>query len=350
MLGLSQGSVSELLSKPKPWHMLSIKGREPFIRMQLWLNDPQNVDKLQVLKTERREGVKRKRIGGGIGTPGSGFDSSSDRSSPADPNDIYSSSADSPGSAKKQRILFSDDQKEALKIAFALDPYPSTSVMDFLSQDLGLESRSISNWFHNHRMRLKQHGGQEALPFPGSREGQTFDPVKYKLLCHQRMLESQSEDSRDAISSGMTSFLRQFGLPISGDVSRGPPEGLDLSFKNRGDDEKDSIAASSDNDDEEDNNAVTTAAVAAAAAAAAAAVSSSSGRSSRRKPAAPQWVRPEWAKQEEKVGEGGLTINGVCVMNSYAFDAKKSKKEESGEEHEEEDGQRGSVSPVAQAE
>lgn len=35
VLGLSQGSVSELLSKPKPWHMLSIKGREPFIRMQV---------------------------------------------------------------------------------------------------------------------------------------------------------------------------------------------------------------------------------------------------------------------------------------------------------------------------
>ena len=32
VLGLSQGSVSELLSKPKPWHQLSIKGREPFIR------------------------------------------------------------------------------------------------------------------------------------------------------------------------------------------------------------------------------------------------------------------------------------------------------------------------------
>ena len=27
VLGLSQGSVSELLSKPKTWHMLSIKGR-----------------------------------------------------------------------------------------------------------------------------------------------------------------------------------------------------------------------------------------------------------------------------------------------------------------------------------
>ncbi|KAH9376641.1 hypothetical protein HPB48_005852 [Haemaphysalis longicornis] len=58
VLGLSQGSVSELLSKPKPWHMLSIKGREPFIRMQLWLNDPHNVEKLQVIKNERREGER----------------------------------------------------------------------------------------------------------------------------------------------------------------------------------------------------------------------------------------------------------------------------------------------------
>lgn len=61
VLGLSQGSVSELLSKPKPWHMLSIKGREPFIRMHLWLNDKSNIDKLQSLKNERREAKRIKR-------------------------------------------------------------------------------------------------------------------------------------------------------------------------------------------------------------------------------------------------------------------------------------------------
>ena len=61
VLGLSQGSVSELLSKPKPWHMLSIKGREPFIRMQLWLSDPRNIEHIQRLKSERREAGKRRR-------------------------------------------------------------------------------------------------------------------------------------------------------------------------------------------------------------------------------------------------------------------------------------------------
>jgi homeobox protein cut-like len=52
ILGLSQGSVSELLSKPKPWHMLSLKGREPFIKMHLWLNDPHNIERLRVFQNE----------------------------------------------------------------------------------------------------------------------------------------------------------------------------------------------------------------------------------------------------------------------------------------------------------
>ena len=52
VLGLSQGSVSELLSKPKPWHMLSLKGREPFIKMHMWLSDPFNVDRLRIYQNE----------------------------------------------------------------------------------------------------------------------------------------------------------------------------------------------------------------------------------------------------------------------------------------------------------
>lgn len=51
VLELSQGSVSELLSKPKPWHMLSLKGREPFVKMQIWLNDPLGVQKLHAYQT-----------------------------------------------------------------------------------------------------------------------------------------------------------------------------------------------------------------------------------------------------------------------------------------------------------
>ena len=40
--------------------MLSIKGREPFIRMQMWLNDPTSMDKLLAVKSEQREATKRR--------------------------------------------------------------------------------------------------------------------------------------------------------------------------------------------------------------------------------------------------------------------------------------------------
>ena len=46
VLGLSQGSVSDLLARPKPWHMLTQKGREPFIRMQIFLEDREAIPKL----------------------------------------------------------------------------------------------------------------------------------------------------------------------------------------------------------------------------------------------------------------------------------------------------------------
>ena len=46
VLGLSQGSVSDLLARPKPWHMLTQKGREPFIRMQIFLEDQEAIPKL----------------------------------------------------------------------------------------------------------------------------------------------------------------------------------------------------------------------------------------------------------------------------------------------------------------
>jgi hypothetical protein len=46
ILGLSQGSVSDLLARPKPWIMLTQKGREPFIRMQIFIDDSNAIKKL----------------------------------------------------------------------------------------------------------------------------------------------------------------------------------------------------------------------------------------------------------------------------------------------------------------
>jgi len=254
VLGLSQGSVSELLSKPKPWHMLSIKGREPFIRMQLWLSDPRNIEHIQRLKTERREAGKRRRD---LGFPSAG-DAAPNSNASSNTNSLLGDNASSneegsvggspspcgqnqsgpgaslsssPSPAKKQRILFSEQQKEALKLAFSLDPYPSTSAMEFLAQELNLSTRTITNWFHNHRMRLKQqqsndcskdeissvNGTSGSNGQPRESTGQ-FDPIHFRLLFHQRLFEMQaneegSQQQPTANLAGNLNMMASLGMP-----------------------------------------------------------------------------------------------------------------------------------------
>ena len=142
----------------------------------------------------------------------------------------------------------------------------------------------------------------------------------------------QSPEEAAANSSSVTSLLRQFsslhqsnpGSPATGTGVAG----LDLSYKrdmlDMADDmDKDSIAESNrsgecnmDMDDPHGQQAVV--------APAQPSNSSSSSSRSRRKPAAPQWVRPEWNKVPEDgsnvvpndTSSKSETINGVCVMNS----------------------------------
>ncbi|XP_069356798.1 homeobox protein cut-like isoform X7 [Maniola hyperantus] len=322
VLGLSQGSVSELLSKPKPWHMLSIKGREPFIRMQLWLSDAHNIDRLQALKNERREANKRRR------SSGPGQDNSSDTSS-NDTSEFYHSSSPGPTSgvpsAKKQRVLFSEEQKEALRLAFALDPYPNMPTIEFLAAELGLSTRTITNWFHNHRMRLKQQAPHGLPAEPPAREQSSapFDPVQFRLLLNQRLLELQKErmglagvplpyPPYFAANSNFAALIGRGLLPPDERV-KNPTGGLDLSMPLKrepdGDDfEDDDVESNLGSEDSLDDESKTEPKTA----------STPAGRSSRRKPAAPQWVNPDW-QDEKPRNPDEVIINGVCVMRSDDF-------------------------------
>ncbi|XP_061382191.1 homeobox protein cut isoform X6 [Danaus plexippus] len=319
VLGLSQGSVSELLSKPKPWHMLSIKGREPFIRMQLWLSDAHNIDRLQALKNERREANKRRR------SSGPGQDNSSDTSS-NDTSEFYHSSSPGPipgaPSAKKQRVLFSEEQKEALRLAFALDPYPNMPTIEFLAAELGLSTRTITNWFHNHRMRLKQQAphGLPAEPPARDQASAPFDPVQFRLLLNQRLLELQKErmglagvplpyPPYFAANSNFAALIGRGLLPTDERV-KDPAAGLDLSMPLKrdpdGDDfEEDDVESNLGSEDSLDDDSKTEPKAA----------STPAGRSSRRKPAAPQWVNPDW-QDEKPRNPDEVIINGVCVMRA----------------------------------
>ncbi len=148
VLNLSQGTVSELLSKPKPWNTLSIKGREPYLRMYMWLNDMSRLEKLNEWKEEKNL-LKR-----------SNTEVESDHQKP------------------KRRFIFSEEQKDQLMNAFKYDPYPAVNQMEALASKLNLQTRTVINWFHNHRMRIRyksstghqlQHPSQSASPVSQSR-------------------------------------------------------------------------------------------------------------------------------------------------------------------------------------
>lgn len=54
VLGLSQGSVSEILARPKPWNKLTIRGKEPFHKMRQFLSDEQNILALRSIQGRQR--------------------------------------------------------------------------------------------------------------------------------------------------------------------------------------------------------------------------------------------------------------------------------------------------------
>lgn len=317
--------------------MLSIKGREPFIRMQLWLTDPQNIEKLQALKNERREANKRRRTNAedvkssqDLALYNSFNNNSSSGYSPLPTSHSQSGYGSSSGafgapSAKKPRILFSEEQKEALRLAFSMDPYPSTATIEFLASELALSVRTITNWFHNHRMRLKQvsnagnddsGAGINSLPFGLGRDGVSFDPNHFRVLLSQRMSDSRAHDAKQnkfsslygasPVSSHLYGNQNSCSSPGSSSFQEDDVGTLDLSMSshqqkssNRSltDDSDNASNGSCDEDDDVENRSME---LDLTRSAPSKGLMGSSRRkpqvvmssSSRRKPAQPQWVDP----------------------------------------------------------
>ncbi|KAM6931110.1 homeobox protein cut-like 2 [Xenentodon cancila] len=161
ILGLTQGSVSDLLSRPKPWHKLSLKGREPFVRMQLWLNDPHNVDKLRAMKKMEKKAYLKRRYG--LLSTNSDSDSPSTRSECVSPA-LTSLDLCPFSQVKKPRVVLGAEEKEALRKAYLLEPYPSQNTIEILASQLNLKTNTVINWFHNYRSRMRREVLMEGLP------------------------------------------------------------------------------------------------------------------------------------------------------------------------------------------
>ncbi|XP_031439327.1 homeobox protein cut-like 1 [Clupea harengus] len=158
ILGLTQGSVSDLLARPKPWHKLSLKGREPFVRMQLWLTDPRNVEKLMDMKRMEKKAYMKRRhssVCEGQMLDGGPGGSDSQAGSPH-PHPHAHAPLQGPSHLKKVRVVLAPEEKEALKRAYQDRPYPSPKTIEGLASQLGLKTSTVINWFHNYRSRIRR--------------------------------------------------------------------------------------------------------------------------------------------------------------------------------------------------
>ncbi|XP_056296493.1 cut-like homeobox 1b isoform X1 [Pseudoliparis swirei] len=214
ILGLTQGSVSDLLARPKPWHKLSLKGREPFVRMQLWLQDPHSVEKLMDMKRLEKKAYMKRRL-----------------SSLSDHHSVdvglvgtdYIQGSQSPGQQhlKKARVVLGPEEKEALKRAYQEKPYPSPKTIEELASQLNLKTSTVINWFHNYRSRIRRElfieeiqaaaglrpgseGGSPSLRGSKSGEGDSCDGTESEGTVETRQgLGIGLEDHRGACKDDM---------------------------------------------------------------------------------------------------------------------------------------------------
>ncbi|XP_043079223.1 hepatocyte nuclear factor 6 [Puntigrus tetrazona] len=144
----SQGTLSDLLRNPKPWSKLK-SGRETFRRMWKWLQEPefQRMSALRLAACKRKEQEQHK-----------------ERNM----------------APKKQRLVFTDLQRRTLIAIFKENKRPSKEMQLTISQQLGLELSTVSNFFMNARRRCvdrwheEHHHGHVASPSQPGTSATTF--------------------------------------------------------------------------------------------------------------------------------------------------------------------------------
>ena len=52
---------------------------------------------------------------------------------------------------KKPRVVLGAEEKDALRKAYLLEPYPSQHTIEILASQLNLKTNTVINWFHNYR-------------------------------------------------------------------------------------------------------------------------------------------------------------------------------------------------------
>ncbi|MBN3314900.1 ONEC2 protein, partial [Atractosteus spatula] len=178
----SQGTLSDLLRNPKPWSKLK-SGRETFRRMWKWLQEPE----FQRMSALRLAGKTRKHnlLNTGLdllNKPSVNFLCHFIMTA------IYGNHLDTPVSCKrkeqdpgkdrsntpkKSRLVFTDLQRRTLLAIFKENKRPSKEMQITISQQLGLELTTVSNFFMNARRRSLDKWMDEGSPGAASSASST---------------------------------------------------------------------------------------------------------------------------------------------------------------------------------
>ncbi|PAA92759.1 hypothetical protein BOX15_Mlig012808g1 [Macrostomum lignano] len=151
VLGLSQGTVSELLSKPKPWPKLTEKGRESYKRMAIWANNEANVVALMSTLPPTKK-LSSKRIKGANGKMSTFIQSTIPQTQPQPP----SSSTSSPGSEAATVEMEVEANDEGDSIQICSDDVCNKAVHNSSGDQLRITEGT--NWIHNQRTEGLRQG------------------------------------------------------------------------------------------------------------------------------------------------------------------------------------------------
>ncbi|XP_037630558.1 cut-like homeobox 1b isoform X4 [Sebastes umbrosus] len=207
-----EGILSDSLSRHKPWNKLNQRSREPYLRMQPWLNGDQGQN-THIQPAQNQAYMKRR------------LSSLSDSHS-VDVGLVgqdYMQGSQSPGHQhlKKPRVVLGPEEKEALKRAYQQKPYPSPKTIEELASQLNLKTSTVINWFHNYRSRIRRElfieeiqaagglgpgseGGSPSLRGSKSGEGDSCDGTESEGTVETRQgLGLGLEDHRGACKDDM---------------------------------------------------------------------------------------------------------------------------------------------------
>ncbi|XP_023659108.1 one cut domain family member 2 isoform X1 [Paramormyrops kingsleyae] len=153
----SQGTLSDLLRNPKPWSKLK-SGRETFRRMWKWLQEPefQRMSALRLAGEFCKQDETSERLM-----------YSACKRKEQDPN------KDRGNTPKKSRLVFTDLQRRTLVAIFRENKRPSKEMQITISQQLGLEISTVSNFFMNARRRSLDKWVDEGSPGAASSASST---------------------------------------------------------------------------------------------------------------------------------------------------------------------------------